>query len=40
MLKQGRVTPQVWMQGAVGKNISIEHTLKAAQEAVAYFKQK
>lgn len=39
MLKQGSVTPQIWMQGAVGDNISIKPTLDATSEALKFFKK-
>ncbi|HPJ44860.1 MAG TPA: hypothetical protein PL017_02095 [Tenuifilaceae bacterium] len=32
--EQGRLTPQIWMQGAVGQPLSIEPTLTAAQKAI------
>ncbi len=38
MLKQGRILPQVWMKGAVGKEISIEPMLKAGEEALRVMK--
>lgn len=31
---QGRLTPQIWMKGAVGKEISIQPLLDATQEAI------
>lgn len=34
MYTQGRLVPQVWMKGAVGREISIEPTLNAAKEAL------
>lgn len=37
MLEQGRIVPKVWMKGAVGDELSIQPTLKATQEALAYF---
>ncbi len=37
MLKQGRLTPQIWMQGAVGNNLSVQPTLDATAEAIEYF---
>jgi hypothetical protein len=37
MLKQGRLTPQIWMQGAVGNDLSIQPTLDATSEALNYF---
>lgn len=36
MYTQGRLVPQVWMQGAVGGPLSIEPTLKATAEALAF----
>jgi hypothetical protein len=36
MYTQGRLVPQVWMQGAVGSPISIEPTLKATAEALKF----
>lgn len=38
MYTQGRLVPQVWMKGAVGREISIEPTLKAATEALKALK--
>jgi hypothetical protein len=35
MLVQGRIIPQLWMKGAVGKEISIEPTLEATREALS-----
>jgi hypothetical protein len=32
--KQGRLIPQVWMQGAVGREIAVEPMLKAVDEAL------
>lgn len=37
MYTQGRLVPQVWMQGAVGNPIRIEPTLNATTEALQYF---
>lgn len=37
MLKQGRLTPQIWMQEAVGNDLSIQPTLDATSEALNYF---
>lgn len=37
MYTQGRLVPQVWMQGAVGNPINIEPTLNATTEALQYF---
>jgi hypothetical protein len=34
MLEQGRVVPQLWMKGAVGREISIQPTLEAAGKAI------
>jgi hypothetical protein len=34
MLVQGRIIPQLWMKGAVGKEISIEPTLEATRKAL------
>jgi hypothetical protein len=34
MYTQGRLIPQIWMKGAVGSEISIQPTLKAAEEAL------
>jgi hypothetical protein len=34
MLVQGRIIPQLWMKGAVGKEISIEPTIEAAGKAL------
>lgn len=34
MLLQGRIIPQLWMKGAVGREISIEPTLNAAKTAL------
>ncbi len=38
MYTLGRITPQAWMQGAVGKPISIDPMLKAADEALKVIK--
>lgn len=38
MYTQGRLVPQVWMKGAVGREISIEPTLNAATEALKALK--
>jgi hypothetical protein len=35
---EGSLTPQAWMQGAVGKAISIDPMLKAADEALKVIK--
>lgn len=34
----GRVTPQIWMQKAVGENISIKPMIESTQEALKYIK--
>ena len=34
MLEQGRLTPQLWMKGAVGKDVSNEPLLKASEKAL------
>ena len=34
MYTQGRLIPQIWMKGSVGSEISIQPTLKAAEEAL------
>jgi len=34
MLVQGRIVPQLWMKGAVGREISIQPTLEAAGKAI------
>lgn len=39
ILVQGSVTPQFWMKGAVGEDISIEPMLSAAEKAVEAIKQ-
>ncbi|MDD3636227.1 MAG: hypothetical protein PHN50_01405 [Bacteroidales bacterium] len=36
--RQGRLTPQEWMKGAVGEPISTKPVIEAAEEAVQYFK--
>jgi len=36
ILTQGRLTPQVWMQNAVGSNISPKPLIEAAEEALKY----
>lgn len=38
MLVQGRIVPQLWMKGAVGREISIEPTLEAAGKALEAMK--
>ncbi|HPG33370.1 MAG TPA: hypothetical protein PLM34_05915 [Lentimicrobium sp.] len=38
MYTQGRLIPQLWMKGAVGREISIEPTLNAATEALKALK--
>ena len=38
ILKQGRIIPQLWMQGAVGNKLSIQPTLDAAEEAMKFVK--
>jgi oligoendopeptidase F len=38
--KQGRITPQRWMQGATASAISGQATLKAAEEALKHIKTK
>jgi oligoendopeptidase F len=38
MLVQGRLTPQVWMKGAVGSPLSIEPTINATEEALKTIK--
>lgn len=38
MYTQGRLVPQVWMKGAVGREISIEPTINAAAEALKALK--
>ena len=38
MLVQGRIVPQLWMKGAVGREISIEPTLDAAGKALEIIK--
>jgi hypothetical protein len=35
---QGRLTPQEWMQGAVGAPISVDPVIMKAKKAVNYFK--
>jgi hypothetical protein len=40
MCVQGRLTPEVWMVGAVGNKLSAEPLLKAAQDAVKQIKNK
>jgi hypothetical protein len=39
MLVQGRVIPQLWMKGAVGKEISISPTIETAGKALEIFKK-
>jgi hypothetical protein len=34
MLMQGSIIPQLWMKGAVGREISIEPLLKSTEEAM------
>jgi hypothetical protein len=34
----GQLTPQIWMQEAVGENISIKPMIKATEEALKYIK--
>jgi len=34
IFRQGRLTPQQWMQGAVGSPISVQPILNAANEAL------
>lgn len=36
--KQGRLVPQVWMQGAVGREIAVEPMLQAVDEALKVIK--
>jgi hypothetical protein len=38
MYTLGRLTPQAWMQGAVGTAISIDPMLKAVDEALKVIK--
>ena len=38
MSRQGRLTPDAWMRGAVGEPISARALLTAAQEAIAGMK--
>lgn len=38
MLTQGRLVPQVWMKGAVGREISVDPILSAAEEAMKKIK--
>lgn len=38
MYTQGRLVPQVWMKGAVGREISIQPTIEAATEALKALK--
>ena len=38
MLTQGRIVPQLWMKGAVGKEIAIEPTLDATEDALLNIK--
>lgn len=40
MYTQGRIVPQVWMKNAVGSEISIQPTIKAAQDALTALKKK
>jgi hypothetical protein len=40
MLVQGRLIPDIWMKGAVGKELSIDPTLEATAEAIKYFSGK
>jgi len=40
MCVQGRLTPEIWMNGAVGNKLSAEPLLKAAQNAVKQIKNK
>jgi hypothetical protein len=40
MCKQGRLIPQYWMKGAVGRELSIEPTLNATQEAINKIKSQ
>ncbi|MDA3843587.1 MAG: hypothetical protein PF588_04350 [Candidatus Kapabacteria bacterium] len=35
---QGRLTPDIWMQGAVGNKLMVEPTLKATEEALKHIK--
>ena len=37
IFKQGRLIPQIWMQGAVGNRISVDPILKQLDEALAAF---
>jgi hypothetical protein len=39
MLVQGRLLPDIWMQGAVGKPLSIEPMITAAEEALKHIYQ-
>lgn len=39
MLVQGRLTPNIWMQGAVGSDVSIQPSLKATEEALKHIEQ-
>lgn len=34
MLKQGKLTPEIWMEGAVGQNLSINPILQATNKAI------
>ncbi len=38
MLVQGRLIPQIWMKGAVGKEISVEATINATEDALKIIK--
>ena len=38
MLKQGKLLPDEWMKGSVGKPLSIEPTLEATEEALKHIK--
>lgn len=40
MCKQGRIIPQYWMKGAVGRELSIQPTLNATQEAINRIKSQ
>lgn len=39
MYTQGRIVPQLWMKGAVGREISIEPTINAASQALKELKK-
>lgn len=39
MCVQGRLTPQAWMMGAVGKKLSVEPSVFAAVEALQFYKK-